>query len=95
MFVIKKFIWFYIGTFNVLNINIELYYKSKMRKAITDNTELVENLSLRFCSPVPDSLVRVQRCRTTEKYILIHEQKEDGAIDGDCTLVSTTWIFTH
>lgn len=65
-----------------------------MREPIPDNPEPVENLSLRFCSPVPDSLVRVQRCRTTRKYILVHEQKS-GATDGGYALVSTTWISIH
>jgi len=60
-----------------------------MREPIPDNPEPVENLSLRFCSSVPDSLVRVQRCRTTRKYILVHEQKERGATDGGCAMVST------
>ena len=66
-----------------------------MREPIPDNPEPVENLPLRFCSPVPHSLVRVQRYRTTRKYILVCEQKESGATDGSCALVSTTWISTH
>lgn len=92
VFVIKKFIQFCVGTFNVLNINVEFYGKSKMREPISDNPEPVENLSSRFCSPLPNSLVRVQRSRTT---ILVHEQRGPGATDGGYALVSTTWISTH
>lgn len=42
VFDIKKFIQFYIDTFNVSNVNVYLYYKSKMREPIPENPESIQ-----------------------------------------------------